>query len=317
MSNRSELQEKYYAAEHAMPYQNLRRAGCSANRRLPLGIQPKMAIATPLLLCFIFAQTSGAGNSQPEHRFVLTKDDGNPVCGAFLKLLRDANFRPNSPMCEIPITRDIEGFAPLQQTLLTEPDAENLFPHVYGFVSSQVQLTKSTPQMPSSTIRDLYGTNIFAWKYPAVSLSNDGLNEDILIWRGYGADRSFVVVKCGEDAMVHTKAYVYQPTQLGFVLSPDGQSIDEAATRSIFGMGGSYNDHVKPNGLHDFLEVGSFVGIFQYASRYYIYAVYQPGGDYRGRRANNPVMLQTIGVLRRQNNKTVEDCEIRDREHHW
>jgi hypothetical protein len=273
-------------------------------------------VAVGVLVCLVQNAICVAGSS-PGERFVLTKDDGQPVCGAFLKALRAANLPPNSPICDIPIDGSVSGFTPLEHALIPEAEAEPLFLRVYGFTAFQKQLTESTREMPSSTIRDWYGTSIFGWKYPGVNLNNDGVKQDVLLWQGYGADPNFLVVKCGEPVMVHTQQYLYQPARLAFVLSPDGQSIDEAATNSIFRMKKGNGKIRISRDPFSYQEVGGFIGIFQFDSLYYTYAFYQWSGDFRGSRRLDPATAQTIGVLRRQNGTTIEDCEIRDREHHW
>lgn len=285
---------------------------------IPIALQRFLTLLLAAIAYLGWASSCLADDPSREHRFLLKKGEDKPVCGAFLKLLDTANLPRNSPICNVPINGSIAGFTPLQYTLLSEEEAESLFPHVYGFVAYQMQqLTTSALHVPSSTIRDWYGANIFAWRYPAVPIANDGIARNILIWQGYGANSNFVMVKCGEIAMVHTQDYVYQPQQLAFVLSPDGKSIDELQTKRLFGLENNYNDTKKPNGLHDFREVGSFVGIFRFATSYYIYALYQENGDYRGQHAADPAITKTIGVLRRANNRTVEECKIQDREHHW
>src|SRR5271155_4710335 len=134
--------------------------------------------AAGLVIHLLAASLSFAGTTPAAHRFILTKSSGQPVCGAFLRLLKSTRFeRP--PSCGIPLETSVSGFSALHKVLLPEEEAEKLFPRVFGFVMFQDQSTMpATP--PSSEIRKGYGSNIFAWKYPSISLANDGTQQDVL-----------------------------------------------------------------------------------------------------------------------------------------
>jgi hypothetical protein len=263
----------------------------------------------------LFPGSSFAGDSPAGHRFVLAKTDGHPVCSAFLQLLNNTRCeRP--PSCGIPFETSGSGFSVLQKALIPEEEAEKLFPRVFGFVTFQNQSTVAATE-PSSVIRKGYGSNIFAWKYSSISLGNDGTAQDVLIWQGQGADNFGGDATCGGYTMVHTRIYTYIANQYGFILAPDGQSIDEHRTKVIFGhLQGRISDADRANQRLNFNEVGYAVGIFEYDARYYMYAFYGDHlGDIYGKRKGDPSLNRTVAVLRRQENKTVEECEIRDREH--
>src|SRR5258708_18046863 len=139
------------------------------------------SIAAYLLFANFVSSNSPAG-----HRFVLVKTDGNPVCGTFLRLLNSTKFL-QPPICGIPSAAPVPGVSFIEKTLLSEEQAEKLFSRVYGFTTFHDQSTvTATP--PSYVIRSGYGSNIFAWKYSAISPSNDGSKEDMLIWQGKGGD---------------------------------------------------------------------------------------------------------------------------------
>jgi hypothetical protein len=199
--------------------------------------------------------------------------------------------------------------------LIPEEEAEKLFPHVFGFVMFQNQSTVAAT-WPSSVIRKGYGSNIFAWKYSSISLGNDGTQQDVLIWQGQGADNFGGDATCGGDTMVHTRIYTYIANQYGFILAPDGQSIDEHRTKAIFGhLQGRISDVDRANHRLEFNEVGYAVGIFEFDTRYYIYAFYGDYlGDISGKRKGHRSLNRTIAILYRHRNETTEECEIQDLE---
>lgn len=268
-------------------------------------------VRVALALCAVIAGqvvlgSLSAKELESPQRFVMSRSSGRPVCAAFLKVLKESDFTGpgQSPRCGIPYIESSPGFAKLEHALLTEAEAERLFPRVYGFIYRQDQFANYAASHLASNIRAGYGSNIFAWRYPAVDLGNDGTKEDVLIWLGYGAGtlNEDPTAKCGGEVFLRSKLYPFFPAQQGFVLDSDGHSIDEVRTRAIFGRDENHGY---------FLEAGGHVGIFKFQSDYYIYAFYASAvGDIHGRHKGSSVMDHTLAVLHRSNGRTVEDCEI-------
>ncbi len=254
------------------------------------------------------------GVIKASYTYRLTRGRGEPVCDAFLKRLIATNTnRP--PYCDIPEDDSIPGFTRLHRVPLTVDEADRVWPHVFGFTQFDQQKESIPGWEPPGT---RLGSNVFAWRYdPPVSLSNNGVPENVLIWQGYGTTGDSIFVPCGGITMAATQDFEYEPPQIGFVLTPDNKQIDEGKTREIFGhpSGKAAEERRIGTSSYGFAPIGYTEGVFEYHGLYYIETFLSSlNGDLRGRYKNDPSIGYKLAVALRQKGKTRQVCEYETKE---
>jgi hypothetical protein len=243
------------------------------------------------------------------YEFKVTVGKDLPVCRAYVERLRQTQYT-TPPYCDRPEPGAPSDFKVLNRVPLTYPEAAKLWPHVTYFTTEQRQASEDA-LLPQYHIDRYLGTRLVAWKYsPEVDIDNDGVPDDVLIWRGTGLNTLGDVGDwCGQPPM-HDRDPPggVRLAQLAFILEKDGVRIDEQRTHEIFGN--SDTQHELPSGA--LRELGSHVGIFNYRSTYYIDTFYnRHWGDFRGQRRDQPALDDTLGVFLRKGGRTDRVCEIR------
>lgn len=151
--------------------------------------------------------------SRAQYHFRLTNGKGIAVCADYQKNLDSAGYA-EPPYCGIPEGDSVRGFEKLTKVPLPPDDVEGLWPHVFWFNYNQNQFLRNPDfrrNWPSPIARKLYGETVFAWKYSqSISMNNDGTSDNVIIWQGYGADRSTSGVRCGEDAPTGNVSVPYE-----------------------------------------------------------------------------------------------------------
>jgi hypothetical protein len=241
-----------------------------------------------------------------DYQYRITRGHGIPVCDAFLLRLKATNSG-KPPYCDIPEDDSIPGFAKLHRVPLTPGEADHLFSHIFG-LTNYAQQMDTTPGWTLSSVR--LGVNVFAWGYnPPVSLNNDGVPENVIIWQGYGVDSFLGDARCGGVTMVHTQDYEYQPPQVGFVLTPDSRQVDESKTIEIFGPpeGDIAPFRFTSNGR--FAPLGWTEGIIEFDGRYYVESIVNLRNSARESHRKDGPSIFTLAVFLKQNGKTRQMCE--------
>lgn len=254
----------------------------------------------------------GLATASDQFIFTIIKGKAQPVCDAYQRRLNTTRFS-KPPYCGIPEINSSLGFSKLNRVMLSPDEVVKLWSRIFWFVEAQDQFATSS-QAPAEEARNLVGTDILAWRYqPQISLGNDGRTDNVLIWQGFGVDTT--KAECGSDVFLLSELYPFHSTQLGFILTPDNQKIDEIRTREIFGRASA--NAVRGHSTTSverkrFYEVGTSVGIFEYGGMFYISTFYDKGvGDLYGKRKDQDVLTDTLAVILHNKGKTTLACEYR------
>lgn len=260
----------------------------------------------------------------PEGRpwiFRLTKGSGVSVCRAYLDRLNQGK-QAGFPFCDRPESGEEYGFIPLSRVPLSDQQMRELGNRAHSFMSSRDQDSvekanvhslrlglKPTEWMTDRTIARYVGTDIFVWRYdPLVDIDNDGVLDQIVVWRGYPVGSH--LPGCGRGDKWN---WIMSDTQMPFFVDAALTRIDEDKTMRVFGhpLGGykiskegeesRYSDKFRPIGLT--------IGIFNYEGTHYFDTFFDSWGDIEGDRRADPAIRSTLGVFLHKDGKTRQICE--------
>lgn len=252
-----------------------------------------------------FASTAGPLTVRATYSFRLTKGKDVAVCEAYIQRLRTTKFEL-PPYCDRPEGSTVAGFGTLHRVTLSNDDLVRMWPHVKFFTQRQKQLDSVSTMSVADVKAEV--TNSVAWTYdPMLDVDNDGVGDKILVWRGSGVGLQDGNGACGDDNVFRDVPGGLRVREVAFILTADGQRIDEDRTREVFGQ-----LHTTPNppGQH-FLPIGERVGIFQFKGLYYIDAFADPSPSSPQDRSRIPASLRdSATVLLRQHGETREVCEV-------
>lgn len=145
------------------------------------------AIAISGALLPVTSYSADDQSGRDAYTFQLTKGAGTAVCDAYLMRLNETRFK-DPPYCDIPEDDSIPGFSKLRRVRLKPDEVASLWGSVYWFSNWQRQVPVGEAAA-SEVGRNQDDRVLVAWRYePQLSLSNDGRPEDVIIWRGPGAD---------------------------------------------------------------------------------------------------------------------------------
>jgi hypothetical protein len=124
--------------------------------------------------------------------FTLTQGKGEAVCEAYLVRLNSVDYTklPSSPLsqpfCDRPENDKVSGFVKLNRAPVTLGERNRLLANVYNF-------THPSAMIPEWRINDFFAWSLGKisqpiWRYdPPVDIDNDGVPEDVIVWRGVGS----------------------------------------------------------------------------------------------------------------------------------
>lgn len=158
------------------------------------------------------------------------------------------------------------------------------------------------------------GPVIHAWHYePRVDIDNDGSRRDVIVWTGRPVDENNR--PCGSIPEAPRLTEPIRVQQLAFVLTKDGQDIDDARTLAVFGhpTGGRPSPEVHPRSapFPYFIPIGGSLDIFQYRNETYFDTFFDGGGwpDFAGKRADMPSLKNHLVVFILHSGATRQVCE--------
>jgi hypothetical protein len=210
----------------------------------------------------------------------LTRGKELPVCQAYLRRLKQSHF-DGSPFCGRPEDDSVAGFQRLQHQPLSEAEALPLVNRVLKFMTVGDQFQPQRTYYSKAEHPDLshwsedlevpvaiagYGSRTIIWTYNApLDIENNGAARRVLIWQGYPAAMR------GSGSCMQTRA---------FVLSDDGETLDEARTRAVFTspayVSATESPASKAADERRVIPLGDSLGILLYEGRYYIDAADLP-----------------------------------------
>lgn len=272
--------------------------------------QKRCALLVVISFIAPFAQQVAA----ERYRFVLTKGAEEPVCKAYVQRLNRTDFEA-PPYCDRPENSDVKGFATLNRVVLDIDEIEKLNSQVYGFLWER----DARYVHPPAGQRDRWRANLelqiqhstslqrhFRFE-PPIDIDNDGVPDQLVIWRETG-------YRCGEVL----GAGPARASTFVIVLDAQG-NVDAARTQEIFGhpAGGyvvTYRDAQKNAITKEskrFRPIGRSLSVFVFEGRSYFDTFYDDWGDLTNHRRDDPQIMNTLAVLKRESGKTDPVCEIR------
>jgi len=249
-------------------------------------------------------------------QFKLTKGHGIRVCEAYLKRLQSTHFdRP--PYCGRPENDSVPGFSFLHRVPLTPEEVATLVNRVSSFAHTGDQFKGDRAEAARhrlgmkpedrdrliAIMKSDLPNLMNVWRYdPPVSIENNGIPENLVIWLGGSA-----IGSCG--SIPSNLPEPFREDQWALVLTKDSAAIDVEKTLSLFGHPYPYSV-VRP-GVPDRRPrlVGPNVGIFEYEGVDYFDTFFDFFGDFDNRRAHDDQLLKTLGVFMRKDHVTKQMCE--------
>jgi hypothetical protein len=271
-------------------------------------------------------QESMSTSSAPmEPVFKLTKGHGTPVCEAYLQRLNQTEF--TSPAyCGRPEDDRVPGFATLSRMPVINEDINRLSglvtiirrPLLVPDYKSMNENHGVFTGKPRSTGKLLGYITQSSWKYDQpLDIDNNGKPRQILIWNLDNPENPH----CG--GYEGRVPVLVRGGQIAFILTSDGQTIDQFASRESFGHpDGGYviPPGLRPPGL-TFLQayrpIGNSYSVFEYRSLYYFDTFFDGDerlGDFQDGRRGNPSLADTLAVFQRTEDRTQQVCEYRVKE---
>ena len=286
-------------------------------------VDSAVALAALLLMSFGAARPAKSAESEGAvvtYAFRLTKGTGTPVCDAYLKRLQHTRFeRP--PYCGRPENDSVPGFALLNRVPLSPEEMLALYYRVYGFMfhadqswhDQEMARWRSWGRNPPGAQESLANIEasinagwLKAWRYePSVDIENNGSHDNLIVWFGEAASASVGV--CG-----NTPSNFRYPTRLGQVplfLTTAGNTIDVDKTMRVFGHPFPYESTRRGAGRHEVRMIGPEIGIFEYQGTYYFDTFFDGISDLDNKRAEEPHLIDTLGVFLRSARTFKQVCE--------
>ena len=235
-------------------------------RRLIVGLSMGML----LVAAAVAAPQSARSDDRSHYEFKLEKGGGTPVCNAYLQRLNETEFDA-PPFCGRPENDQVPGFSLLHRLPLTPAETQRLYPRIMSFLGAR----RSTPPHPMDNYDAAWarsggsGPAIFAWRYdPWVDIDNDGTPRQVVVWTGppfENANRP-----CGSTPEDPRITQPLRWTQLAFVLTRDGQELDDERTLVTFGR--------PPAGAAQtqFYPLGLSLSLFSYRNQIYFDTFLEP-----------------------------------------
>jgi hypothetical protein len=245
--------------------------------------------------------------------FKLTKGRELPVCEAYLQRLNVTVYeRP--PYCDRPENDEVPGFILLNRVSL-DPIALNvLFPSIYNFWFPRPAVEPDDFRALRSGSVDVSkdaGAAMSAWRYdPPVDLNNNGMPDNVLVWRGYGVSNA--AAPCGASAGY--QAWGYRQRQVPLIMNADNKSVAADKTAALLDSrvpltALQKRSRSSTGARSRFKAIGRSVGIFRYRDLYYLDAFSEPSANYIGEHLKNPRVANTLSVFLRRGEQTTKVCE--------
>lgn len=180
--------------------------------------------------------SSGSNTSSERSRYVfeLEKGAGTPVCDAYLQRLNETRFE-EAPFCDRPENDHVPGVSLLHRVPLSPAETTRLYPRIVTFLGSRT----STPPHPLDEYDTAQagsggqGPVILAWRYiPRLDIENDGHPRNVIVWAGPPLPEPNR--PCGSMPEDRRLTEPLRRNQLAFVLSDDGQELDDGRTQALF-----------------------------------------------------------------------------------
>jgi hypothetical protein len=259
--------------------------------------------------------------------FTLTRGRALPVCVAYQQRLNQTEFVAPA-FCGRPEDDRVPGFARLDRVAVSTArinalvDLVSTITDPVSVIGSQYYRSmNANGGVFEGKPLHLFGyydekPRLSTWSYAEpIDINNDGQPRTVLIWNTDHADGPY----CGLSAA--------RSGQFAFVMTADGQTIDQAATIRTFGHpDGGHRTVPAPNRPQDprFVKslrvIGGSYGVFRYRDLYYFDTFFDADavfgalreGDFNDKRresADSPVLAETLGVFLRMHGKTAQLCE--------
>ncbi|HNY65298.1 MAG TPA: hypothetical protein PKM41_07645 [Deltaproteobacteria bacterium] len=243
-------------------------------------------------------------------KFTLVKGKGTEVCEAYLERLNKTWFE-RLPFCDRPDNTNLPGFEKLNRVNLT---AEEIYPLYYGidsFLSGNKKLNDESEKKSrvnginkrnaiNCIEKEIQNLDLSASRYdPPIDFDNDGKPDNLLLWKRYRCGS----YEGGDPFPRHGQTIV-------LVLTPDSMAVDEANTKRLVGHPiGGFPTSDKKGFYKGFRPVGTSMGIFRYKGTTYFDTFFDSWGDFSGKRRKSPDISRTLGVFKREGQKTKQVCE--------
>ena len=139
----------------------------------------------------------------------------------------------------------------------------------------------------------------YSKKISEYDFDNDGKPDNLLLWKRYRCGS----YEGGDPFPRHGQTIV-------LVLTPDSMAVDEANTKRLVGHPiGGFPTSDKKGFYKGFRPVGTSMGIFRYKGTTYFDTFFDSWGDFSGKRRKSPDISRTLGVFKREGQKTKQVCE--------
>jgi len=260
----------------------------------------------------------GASAQQSKARqFTLLLGGSAPVCNAYLQRINIAEYKVPAP-CERPETGEVAGFARLKHVELTTQEFRRLHKGIDGFLAAQnpsywdnlnkVRAERGLAPAYRDTDDPGIGRREMPYRLePAVDIDNDGVKDQVLIWKGHN--------ECGG---LYPQRRL--ETRYALVLSADGSAVDVTRTRRLFAHPKA-KDEIR-QGLPAYFQgvtrnawdidvLGHAFGVFEYAGITYFDTFLGARGDTNGKSLPGDGNFKTLSVFLHQKGATTEVCRYR------